>query len=697
MGRSRSGTRRSYHSNPTGVLSVYADGYGFVRTSEGEFFIPEKKMGGAFDGDVVEVAPLPKRGSGKEGRVPSGTVAAQSPAARVVRVLDRAHDVLVGRYEVAEPFGVVVPLDYRMRHDIFTMRSENPDIPDGALVRVRIASFPTRNAAATGHIEAVLSEGEERVCAIDSIIERHSLETKFSVETLRLAGMAQVDADQALRSGYHDIRDRMTFTIDPDDAKDYDDALSIAPAGGEVAKGREGAGGAKIAWRLGVHIADVAQYVPWDCAIDLDARRRATSFYLVDRVLPMLPEALSNEICSLKPHQDRRCMTVDLYLDASAEVVGVDIYPALMNSRARLTYSQVQDVLEHSAGQPVEDSTACSTFEECYRVLTHIAQLRRERRRKQGAPSFRDVEAKVKLSSTGDPIGVELHEKTLATELVEEAMLMANEAVAHYLLENDIPGLYRVHEAPLPANVAALVPIFAEYPWFSQVDEERLCVGDTFQIQKVLELSRGRAEEDTVSALLLRAMKRAVYSPSCDGHFGLAAEEYLHFTSPIRRYPDLVVHRILKAHLEKKRLGALSAEAKKAVSAETSQLAWMAEHSSKMERLAEDVSRETQEYMLVEYMQQFLGQRFSATVSGVVSYGIYVRLDNTTEGLIRLSELGDDYFMLDGLRHTLTGEETGARFALGQRVVVTLRSADPQTRTLGFSLCGTGVEKGKVQ
>lgn len=721
MGRSRAHVRRSAQMYPTGTLTVYADGYGFVRTSEGEFFVPEKKMNGAFDGDLVEVAPFPHKTQGRNSVYDQDKLqwvsSKESPAARVVCVIDRAHETVVGRYDVVEPFGVVVPLDYRMQHDIFTLRKDNPTIPDGALVRVRITTFPTGRTAATGVIEEVLDEGQKQRFIVDALIERNSLETVFSEGAQAQAQDACVDELDALSHGYRDIRDRVVFTIDPEDARDFDDALSLERAGGDVTRGRVGAGGVRIAWRLGVHIADVAHYVSWDSSIDLDARRRATSVYLVDRVLPMLPEELSNDICSLKPGVARRCMTVDLYLDEQAEVVGVDIYPALMESRRRMNYAEVHDLLvagecAAAAGDAETEAVgagiasgatgakaagagatvaagaeAFASIEQRLFALDVIAQMRRKRRHKLGAPEFSQVEAKIKLNEQREPIAVELHEKNNATQLVEEAMLMANQAVAHYLIENGIPGLFRVHEAPLPMNCVSLVPLLEEFPWFSQVNKMLFSQGNSFQIQKVLELSRGRAEEELVSNVMLRAMKQAVYSPTCEGHFGLAADEYLHFTSPIRRYPDLVVHRMLKAHLEKRRLGALSPEQKKAVAQVVSQLAWLAEHSSKMERLAEKVSRESHEYLLVEYMQRFVGQSFSATISGVASYGVYVRLDNTAEGLLPLKELGQEYFIFDGVHHTLTGEESGTLYRLAQRVVVVLSSADPLTRNLTFKLC----------
>lgn len=352
MGRTRSHTRLHPRSNPRGVLSVRGGGFGFVQTAEGEFFVPESKMAGAFDGDLVEVAPLPvQSGRKKQPHERKADLrAGEKPAARVLRVVDRAHDTLVGRYEVAEPFGVVVPEDANIPYDIFTMRADRPDIEDGSLVRVRITTFPSRNTAATGVIEEVLGLADDEHAAVDVVIARHKLETVFSEGALSEARSAVLNEDGALASGYRDLRERFTFTIDPADARDFDDAVSLEPVStcgvgtGIRVVDERGLGVAR--WRLGVHIADVAHYVPWNSSLDLDARRRATSVYLVDRVIPMLPDELSGDLCSLKPDEVRRTMTADLYLDDRARLVAYDLYPALIRSHARLSYEEAQALLD---------------------------------------------------------------------------------------------------------------------------------------------------------------------------------------------------------------------------------------------------------------------------------------------------------------------------------------------------------------
>lgn len=343
MPRSKNHTRRVARSRPRGIMQLNPEGYGFVRTSEGEFFVPHAKLGGAFDGDLVEVAPLPANASKGHTREGSGGGRyGHKRAARVVSVIERAHEVVVGRFEVAEPFGVVVPLDPHIPYDIFTQLSEAPDVEDGAIVRVRIAQFPSRNSAATGHIEEVIEHVDGLDEGVDAVVARHKFETTFSDAALAEARGASIDEVGALASGYRDLRERFVFTIDPDDARDFDDALSIEQV---EEQGR-------LLWRIGVHIADVSHYVEWGSALDLAARRRATSVYLVDRVIPMIPEELSCGLCSLAPGEVRRSMTVDLYVDERAQLARYEIYPALICSNARLTYGEALEMLE-GEGEPV--------------------------------------------------------------------------------------------------------------------------------------------------------------------------------------------------------------------------------------------------------------------------------------------------------------------------------------------------------
>ena len=732
MPRSKNHTRRVARSRPRGIMQLNPEGYGFVRTSEGEFFVPHAKLGGAFDGDLVEVAPLPANASKGRSREGSGGGRyGHKRVARVVSVIERAHEVVVGRFEAAEPFGVVVPLDPHIPYDIFTQLSEAPDVEDGAIVRVRIAQFPSRNSAATGHIEEVLEHVDGLDEGIDAVVARHKFETAFSDAALAEARGASIDEVGALASGYHDLRERFVFTIDPDDARDFDDALSV-----EQVKDQ-----GRSLWRIGVHIADVSHYVEWGSALDLAARRRATSVYLVDRVIPMIPEELSCGLCSLTPGEVRRSMTVDLYVNERAQLARYEIYPALICSNARLTYGEALEMLggegepvtfEGGKHTPCSDSPAlensplgCSrraelraehasrphseiedqpvAVEGLYRAtvpenaghtphsqeqretslrkrlrqLSRLASLRHAQRERKGGIDFDQPEARVKLDEAGRPQGVELRRKNTATSLVEEMMIWANEVVAEHLSRAKFPCVYRVHEAPDLEGLAQLVPIFEEFPWFEKIDPVGFFTGSQHALQQAVSASRGRAEGELVSSLVLRSMKRAVYREKNCGHYGLASATYCHFTSPIRRYPDLMVHRMLKAELFGR---------PEKFDQMTTNLGWICEHSSGMEREADDAQRESEELKLAEYLQQFVGQSFSAIVSGVSQGGLYARLENTAEGFIPVRTLGDDYFSFDAARYTLTGEETGARYRLGQRIAVVLFAVDPRVPQIDLRL-----------
>lgn len=677
MPRSKNHTRRVARSRPRGIIQLNPEGYGFVRTSEGEFFVPHAKLGGAFDGDLVEVAPLPANASkGRSHEGFGGGRYGHKPAARVVSVIERAHEVIVGRFEVAEPFGVVVPLDPHIPYDIFTQLSEAPDVEDGAIVRVRIAQFPSRNSAATGHIEEVLEHVDGLDEGVDAVVARHKFETAFSDAALAEARGASIDEVGALASGYRDLRERFVFTIDPDDARDFDDALSIEQVEDQGC----------LLWRIGVHIADVSHYVEWGSALDLAARRRATSVYLVDRVIPMIPEELSCGLCSLAPGEVRRSMTVDLYVDERAQLARYEIYPALICSNARLTYGEALEMLEGEGQLAASEGTEYAPhsrgqqktlIQPRLRQLSRLASLRHAQRERKGGIDFDQPEARVKLDEAGRPQGVELRRKNAATSLVEEMMIWANEVVAEHLSRAKFPCVYRVHEAPDLEGLAQLVPIFEEFPWFGKIDPVGFFAGSQHALQQAVSASRGRAEGELVSSLVLRSMKRAVYRVKNCGHYGLASVTYCHFTSPIRRYPDLMVHRMLKAELFGR---------PEKFDQMTTNLGWICEHSSGMEREADDAQRESEELKLAEYLQRFVGQSFSAIVSGVSQGGLYARLENTAEGFIPVRTLGDDYFSFDAARYTLTGEETGARYRLGQRIAVVLFAVDPRVPQIDLRL-----------
>ena len=694
MPRSRSrkaSARRAPRVNPQGVIRVSGSGYAFVQTAEGEFFIPPSKVSDAFDGDVVEVARIPAHGRDASGDdVSEGRISRDDArvTGRVVRVLGRAHETVVGRYEVAEPFGVVVPSDPRISHDVFTMRADAPHVQDGDIVRVRMTAYPNRREPAQGVVVEVLGHEGAPGVDVSAIIARHKLATSFSEAAESEAAAARVD-EQALlaEDGVADFTGQAAFTIDPADAKDYDDALSVE---------RDGDG-----WRVGVHIADVSRYVAWGSAMDFEARQRGTSVYLVDRVLPMLPEAISNDVCSLRPHEPRAAMSVVMRIDARGEVRtsadAVRITPSVIRSRARLAYAQAQSCLDAlregdaaAARAAVADaceggaaseagagaSQTADAVAESIGLLHDAARALHAARVRRGGIDFESEEARVRLDAQGRPVGVDVRRKTEATSLVEEAMIAANEAVARFLRDRGVPAIYRVHEPPASGDMAELVPILQEFGYERHVSMSALCAGDGHAIERVLVQAHGRPEEFLVSSLLIRAMKRAEYRDSCEGHFGLASEAYAHFTSPIRRYPDLMVHRCLRTALFG-RDGSTSAM--------ESALGRIARHCSETERTADDAARESQELKLFELLADHVGEEFDGIVSGVIASGFFVRLANTAEGFVSLRRAGE-YFALDAARRVLVGSDTGEIYRLGMRVRVRVADVWPYERRADFSL-----------
>ena len=612
---------------------MHKGGYGFVDTDEGSFFIPKNRTHGAMPGDTVEVRPQGRADEPGHKRMGS-----------VVNVLHRATEYLVGILEINDPLAVVVSQDPRVQHDLFVdLESVPPDAKTDDVVLAKITQYPARHTPMQGYIVEVLGRADDPNMDVDIIIHNAGLPTEFSPQALEQASRVEAGIDEALAErGRRDLRERVVFTIDPADAKDFDDAISLDRREGLL--------------RLGVHIADVSSYVLPDSSIDICARDRATSVYLADRVLPMLPEKLSNDICSLKPGCDRRAMTCDMYLDKQAQLVRYEIYPSVIRSCRRFSYDEVQAILDGEVSDGL--SATLQAFHELADKLL-AARMRR------GALDFDSVEAKPVLDEEGHPIRIDLRVKTQATSMIEEAMILANETVATHMHERELPLVYRIHEAPRAASLEALLPVLKQlgYPI------EGLGSGAPRSFQNVLEAASGRPEEMLVNYMVLRSMERARYSTEALPHFGLASEHYCHFTSPIRRYPDLIVHRLLKDPR-----------------AMEGQLEWLAAHCSRMERLAEEAEASSVMLKLCEFMEPHVGEVFEGTISTVVTRGLYVRLDNTLEGMVRFDSVRDEYHQFDPKFQTLVGEETGRTYRLGQRVRVRLDAVDVRERQVDFSV-----------
>ena len=563
--------------------------------------------------------------------------------ASVSRVISRATEYLVGILEINDPLAVVVAQDPRVHHDLFVTEGRVGDAKDGDVVLAKITTYPERHTPMQGHIVEVLGQADDPGIDVDIIIHNLGLSTEFSSQALQEAQRVELDVQAAMQeSQRRDLRERDVFTIDPVDAKDFDDAISFDAFENGI--------------RLGVHIADVSHYVACDCSIDLCARDRGCSVYLVDRVIPMLPEVLSNEICSLKPGVDRLTMTCDMYIDLSGRVTRYEIFPSIIRSHRRFNYDEVQDILEGRAEDP---------YAQKLREFDTLAKQLFSKRMQRGAVDFDSAEAKPVLDDMGAVERIDIRVKTDATAMIEEAMILANETVATHMFKHRHPLVYRIHEAPNAASLEALLPTLKELGYAI----DGLGAGEPRAFQKVLDQASGRPEEALVNYVVLRAMERARYSTQALPHFGLASEHYCHFTSPIRRYPDLMVHRLLKDP-----------------SSMDGQLDWLAQHSSKMERLAEEAERDSVELKLCAYMEQRVGDIFIGTISTVVSRGFFVRLDNTVEGMVRFDYLHGEYHHFDAKAQTLIGEESGRTYRLGQQVRVRLSFVDAREREIQFEV-----------
>lgn len=633
-----------------GIFAGHAKGFGFVELLDenGEdIYIPEEETGGAFHGDKVQVA-LKKEN--KPGKRREG---------RVIKILERGTREIVGTFQESAGFGFVVPDNQRFLRDIFIQKENFLGARNQDKVVVEIRDYGTRKRSPEGKIIQVLGNSEEKGIDVLSVAKSCGLPMEFPEKVLNQAERIRESLNEGDFYGRLDLRDVPMVTIDGEDAKDLDDAVSLSKEGN--------------LFHLGVHIADVSNYVQYSSALDREALKRGTSVYLVDRVIPMLPKKLSNGICSLNAGEDRLALSCLMDIDEKGKVVSHGIAETVIHVNERMTYTDVKKILRK------EDQQLAERYRELLPMffqMEELSALLRKRRKKRGAIDFDFPESKIELDENGKPVRIYPYEQNVATRIIEDFMLAANETVAQEYAQAGIPFVYRTHDTPDMEKMEPVLELVHRAGVKVKKSKEEI---QPKEVQKILKELEGKESEDFFSRLILRSMKQARYTTECTGHFGLAARYYCHFTSPIRRYPDLQIHRIIKENLRGK-----MTEAKMSHYEEI--LDEVARQSSATERRAEEAERETIKMKKAEYMESQIGEIFEGVISGVTDWGLYVELPNTVEGLVHVNSLMDDYYVYDSVHYTLTGERKKRSFAIGQKVKVRVAQADARERTVDFVL-----------
>lgn len=639
-----------------GRLQTHAKGFGFLIPEDrnhADVYINANDMLSAMNGDTVLIRIASRRSS--NGRMEG----------EVVRIVKRAVTQIVGTYQDEESFGFVLPDDKRITRDVFIPAGRAGGALNGQKVVVDIIAYPEGRSAAQGQVVEVLGYNSDPGVDILSIIRKHQLPESFPDEVIAEAEAApeSITEEEITSQGRRDLRGKQIVTIDGEDAKDLDDAVNVE----RLENGN---------YVLGVHIADVGYYVPEGSALDQEAYNRGSSVYLVDRVIPMLPPRLSNGICSLNPRVDRLTLSCEMEFDASMKVVRYDIFKSVIKTVERMTYKNVRLILEEEDPELME---RYGYLVDTFRTMRDLSLKLNARRMKRGAVDFDFEEAKVLLDDQGKAIDIVTRERSVAERLIEEFMLAANETVAEHFSKAKVPFLYRIHEDPDQEKLELFAAFAANLG--HQVKGTR---GGTIQpkeLQSLLDDVQGTPEQKAISTLLLRSMKQAKYDSVNLGHFGLAAEYYTHFTSPIRRYPDLVIHRVIGEMAENG--GKLTQQREEQLAARMSDYA---QQSSIRERVAVDAERDTAQLKKAEYMMDKVGEVFDGVIGSVTSFGLFIELENTIEGLIHISNLTDDYYHYDESRLTLIGERTSRTFRIGDVVEIRVAKVSMEEHTIDFEL-----------
>ncbi|MEW4413496.1 ribonuclease R [Clostridium sp. AN503] len=629
-----------------GTYTGNARGFGFV-TIEGQdqdIYIPSDKNGGAMHGDQVQLVVEPAR----SGRRPEGTI---------VRVLEHANRTVVGYYQKNKGFGFVIPDNQKIATDIFIPQGKDMGAVTGHKVVVTMIEYGGERKKPEGIITEIIGHVNDPGTDILSIVKAYNIPEEYPPEVMRQVSRMPDGVLPEDMAGRKDIRGWQTVTIDGEDAKDLDDAITLS---------REDYG-----YKLGVHIADVSHYVTEGSPLDEEALKRGTSVYLVDRVIPMLPHKLSNGICSLNAGTDRLALSCIMEIDPQGRVIGHEVAETVINVDRRMTYTAVDAIV---TGRDEAVMKEYEGFVEMFDLMKELADILREKRTQRGSIDFDFPETKIILDEKGKPVEIKPYDRNAATKIIEDFMLMANETVAEDYFWQELPFVYRTHDNPDPEKMKRLGVFINNFGYSIRTQNGEV---HPKELQKLLTKIEGTEEEALISRLTLRSMKQAKYMPMCTGHFGLAAKYYTHFTSPIRRYPDLQIHRIIKENLHGRLTEKRIAHYDKILTGVTVQC-------SVTERRAEEAERETVKLKKCEYMAKRIGEVFEGVISGVTNWGFYVELPNTVEGLVHVSELHGDYYIFDEERMELRGETGGEIFKLGQKIAVQVTGTDRLMKTIDF-------------
>ncbi len=631
-----------------GLINLNQRGYGILVPDEPglpEIFVYGRNLNGAMHGDRVMV------------RIQQRPAENLRPEGEVVRAISRASKEMVGTFKRSGRLNQVIPDDSRQIYPIYVRPSRKIKARNGDKVLVSITTWPDKNQAAEGKILEILGSQGQKGLDLEIIIKKHGLRTDFPESALNEARKVAVPVPDEEITRRRDLRDLRMVTIDGEDAKDLDDAVSVSRIPG--------------GYRLGVHIADVSHYVKEDGKLDKEACSRGTSVYLVDKVLPMLPSELSNVICSLNAQEDRLAISCIMDIDEKGQVIDYEICKSVINVNERMTYMAVNAILENDDH---DLKARYSGLVEDFILMKELADILREERLSRGMLDFEFPEAKVIVDENSFPVEIKRWDRGPGEKLIEDFMIKANEVVAEHLHKQGLPLLFRVHEKPDEESINKLNLVLGIFGY--KIRDKKL---EPKVFQKIIHEIKGKPEEEMISMLMLRSMKHARYSPQPLGHFGLASPFYCHFTSPIRRYPDLIVHRVLSNLLD----GTMNNKKRTTLD---NKMGFYGEHSTMQEIKSEEAERELLDLKKAQYMQQFLGEEYEARISSVLAFGFFVQLENTVEGLVHISSIMDDYYQFNDRNYTLVGRHSGRKFAIGDMVKVMLVKVNVNEAKIDFEL-----------